>query len=156
MDLNPRCPEGKPSHEGLTCREDHWEAPPSKPMDERLDPDDWSLFAESTPHGIEGHTGWRCRQCAMESQTVSLIASDTGEYWQNMQLAWQEECDRLQNEYDDANAKHLLEDHVPKILRGKDETCNCPVPAQMPIKPNPPAERAWKHRARNNKSYPEP
>jgi len=49
-----------------------------------------------TEHGEEGHTGWRCIKCAMESEVmVSAFPAHSDDHWQDVQLGWQEECDKL-------------------------------------------------------------
>ncbi len=59
-----------------------------------------------TAHGTDGHAGYRCYQCAMESGVTVQLADSGGEYWQNKQLDWQEKCDTLQNKFDLDVATH--------------------------------------------------
>ena len=91
--------------------------------------------ANEVPHGAEGHKGFRCYQCAQYSEARILLADNSGEYWQNLQLNWQEKCDVLQNKFDNDVATHWP-NHKPI---GCD---TCPVVYPMPTKPIPPAERA--------------
>ena len=86
-------------------------------------------------HGVEGHIGLRCYQCAFQSGITVQLAATGGSYWQNLQLQWQEECDVVQNTFDEAVATHFP-NHKPY------DCDSCPVPGKMPIKPLPPAERA--------------
>lgn len=117
------------------------------PPDER--PTSYELSVPEDPsHGVDGHSGYRCYQCALISPGLVMIAVAGGDYWQNLQLSWQEECDKLQNLYDDAVALHFPI-HIDSRLLGKDETCDCPKPQQMPPKPIPPAERSVTQAARD-------
>lgn len=62
-----------------------------------------------TEHGEEGHTGWKCIECAFEGQNVvSAFPPHDDDHWQDVQLKWQEECDKLHS----AKINHLP-DHVP-------------------------------------------
>lgn len=100
----------------------------------------FEMEPEDVAHGVEGHIGYRCGQCAQQSDVVILLADSGGDYWQNLQLKWQEECDIVQNTFDTAVATHFP-DHQPY------DCASCPVPGKMPVKPNPPAERAIKQNA---------
>jgi len=92
------------------------------------------------PHDTEGHIGYRCYQCSQESGTTIRLAANSGEYWQNVQLEWQEKCDDLQNQYDAMVAAHFPI-HLPVNCE------DCPSPLQMPPKPVPPSERAFRQNA---------
>lgn len=85
-------------------------------------------------HGMEGHKGFRCLECARISPNMIGIVSDGGDYWQNKQIAWQEECDVVFRAFDDAVAAHFP-NHLPQNCQ------SCPVPPALPERPNPPAER---------------
>jgi len=97
---------------------------------------------EIADHGLDGHIGVRCYQCAQLSDIMIQLASDGGEYWQNKQLLWQEECDELQNKFDLDVATHWP-NHQPIGCT------TCPVVYDMPEKPLPPSERAIGHNANN-------
>jgi len=87
-------------------------------------------------HGSDGvHSGYRCYQCAQQSGSSILLASDSGEYWQNKQLDWQEECDVIQSNFDLEVANHFP-------LHLAIDCKSCPKTGVMPKKPEPPAERA--------------
>lgn len=92
---------------------------------------------QSPGHGAEGHTGYRCGSCAAESGVAILAAPDTGNYWQNLQIAWQEQCDILFNQFDDAVATHFPLHTGPGCK-------TCPTKPEMPPKPIKPNERALK------------
>lgn len=91
-------------------------------------------------HGVVGHQGYRCYQCAHQSGITIQLAETGGDYWQNLQLAWQEECDVLQNKFDAEVAAHFP-DHFPIGCQ------TCPTTFEMPVKPLPPAERAVRQNA---------
>jgi len=95
---------------------------------------------DDTPHSTKGHIGYRCGGCALVSEIQIRIASDGGEYWQNKQLLWQEECDELQNQFDKDVASHWPEH---KAIGCED----CPKVYEMPPKPMPPFERALRQNA---------
>jgi len=110
-----------------------------------IHPDDRpTAYEQSVPddgaHGVVGHIGYRCYQCAQLSGVMIQLADNSGEYWQNLQLLWQEECDVVQNTFDDAVATHFP-NHQPYNCE------SCPVPGEMPVKPLPPAERAVRQNA---------
>lgn len=86
-------------------------------------------------HGVEGHTGWKCGQCAHESETPSVIyPRDADDIWQDKQLFWQEQCDVIFRDFDTAVAEHFP-DHLPQ------NCTTCPVKPTMPPKPVRPYER---------------
>lgn len=105
-----------------------------------------TAFQQSVPddvaHGVDGHLGYRCYQCSQISGAMIQLADPGGDYWQNLQLLWQEQCDIVQNEFDASVATHFP-DHQPYNCKG------CPVPGEMPTKPLPPAERAVAQSARD-------
>jgi len=86
-------------------------------------------------HGVFGHIGYRCRQCAYLSLETNSIAGDSGEYWQNKQIDWQEDCDTIMAEFDQA-----VMDHFPVHLPVNCQTC--PIRGELPAKPMPPIERS--------------
>lgn len=106
--------------------------------DER--PTSYELELDDVNHGVDGHIGFRCYQCSQISGTTIRAADNSGEYWQNLQLDWQEKCDELQNQYDRMVAAHFPV-HLPVSCP------DCPSPLQMPPKPVPPAERAIRQNA---------
>jgi len=116
----------------LEIQSDNWVRGrhPSEPLQIIVDP----------IHGDDGHIGFRCYACAQISDTSILLADDSVDYWQNLQLNWQEQCDLLQNKYDNDIASHFP-NHV---AIGCEE---CPKPYAMPLKPIAPAERAFKQNA---------
>ena len=83
-------------------------------------------------HGDEGHTGWRCAMCAPKAHR--LYPKDSAGHWAAMQLAWQEECDRIQNGVDQRLLAHARARHQGPCECDLDE----PV---MPPKPVAPYER---------------
>ncbi len=105
-----------------------------------------TAYQQSVPddpvHGDDGHRGYRCYQCAQASGVMIQLATNSGEYWQNLQLLWQEKCDELQNKFDLDVATHWP-NHKPIGCE------TCPVVYEMPNKPLPPAERAVGQNARN-------
>ncbi len=99
--------------------------------------DEWKKKSENAPHGVEGHIGYRCGQCASASPTGVRVTDHGIDYWQNKQLQWQEECDSQMHGYN--MAKSLHEEgptHLPINCVG------CPQPTPLPSKPVPPFERA--------------
>lgn len=101
----------------------------------------FQMEPEDVTHGVEGHIGYKCGQCAREAPVVIQLADSGGEYWQNLQLLWQEECDVLQNSFDADVAAHFP-NHKPIGCT------ECPTPFAMPVKPNPPSERAVRQNAK--------
>jgi len=86
------------------------------------------------PHNVNGHTGFRCLECARTSNNMISIVQDGGDYWQNKQISWQEECDTVMSMFDERVAEHFPE-HLAK-------NCEiCPSKPILPTKPNPPVER---------------
>ncbi len=118
----------------------------SVPPRERTTPYQQDAGFQSPDHGMEGHMGYRCGECARSSPGACLGTPDGGDYWQNQQLKWQEQCDVLQNEYDHEVSAHYKV-HVPTMLLAEGEVCNCPVPPDMPPKPSQPIERALVYRS---------
>lgn len=95
---------------------------------------EWYSDIADMDHGINGHTGWRCLECARDGEQMNAVESDGGDYWQNKQIAWQEDCDNLIVGFNEQVADHFP-DHRPFGC------VNCPVAPLMPAKPNPPIER---------------
>ncbi len=87
-----------------------------------------------TPHGADGHTGFRCGECALESPEVVKAVPSSADYWQDKQIAWQEQIDILMREFDVD-----MSDHLPNHLPVNCTTC--PRPKALPTKPLPPQER---------------
>lgn len=95
-------------------------------------------------HGEEGHTGFRCVQCAMESgyydvndvwvPTTVLIESSSGDAWQTKQIVWQEACDVVFRKFDDDTADHFPV-HEPRGCT------TCPEKPDLPPKPVKPIDR---------------
>lgn len=98
---------------------------------------DWRKKSDHHNHGEEGHIGYRCGQCAREATDTIEITLDTVDYWQAKQLDWQEECDRIQVDFDERSAAHWPEHKAVNCQE-------CPKTIPMPVKPNPPIERALK------------
>lgn len=96
---------------------------------------DWPRAGGEPAHGLEGHTGYRCKECAMGSKNPILVESDSGDYWQTKQIRWQEEVDDLHNQF---NAQ--IEAHFPS--HQAIGCSSCPKSPAMPAKPMPPVERA--------------
>jgi len=105
--------------------------------DEKLTPHEIDLDKGNNPtaHGTEGHTGFRCGQCARAANTVvEAYPIHAPDLWQKKQIDWQEECDEVFRAFDDAVAAHFP-NHLPMGC------VNCPVAPDLPIKPEPPYER---------------
>jgi len=105
----------------------------SKPLDERTTAyeEDIKRNRPGTQHGQDGHTGFRCAQCAAESEVPIMMYSieSRDERRQNALLDWQEECDARQIMFDEAVAEHF-----PKH-QSNNPTCNCPKALEMPPRP---------------------
>lgn len=97
---------------------------------------DFQKRSDGLAHGEEGHNGFRCGICARESPGMLAITDHGIDYWQDKQLEWQEECDMVMSQFDSDVA-----DHFP-VHRPGDPTCDCPLKPTLPMKPNPPFERA--------------
>ncbi len=83
-------------------------------------------------HGEEGHTGFKCSACAMMSENcVSAFPPHDDDHWQDQQLKWQEECDKLHSQ----KINHLPS-HTPQVAQSD---C-CPERAQCCIYQNDPAK----------------
>lgn len=105
--------------------------------DEKLTPHEIDLDKGNSPtaHGTPGHTGFRCKQCAQNSDVVvEAYPLHAPDLWTKKQIEWQEACDEVFREFDDAVAAHFP-NHLPAGC------VNCPVPPALPIKPEPPYER---------------
>jgi len=97
---------------------------------------------EKAPHGVEGHLGWRCKECAMLAAVVVFAEPLGPDHWQNKQIAWQEECDVVMVAFDASVAAHFPV-HLP-------QNCNtCPVKPILPPKPVAPVERVTAQKARS-------
>lgn len=94
-------------------------------------------------HGVPGHHGYLCRQCAFLSEITVQAAPTGADHWQNLQIAWQEDCDIVFRQHDVDTWQHMSS--------GTHQPVNCllcPVPPVMPVKPEPPYERAIGQSAR--------
>jgi len=88
-----------------------------------------------TDHGTDGHTGYLCGICALESDNVCVIyPAHAPDLWQQKQIDWQEDCDGIMSAFDDAVATHFPI-HAPQNCQ------TCPVKPLLPKKPLPPTER---------------
>lgn len=87
------------------------------------------------PHDTEGHIGYRCSQCAQQSRGGVRVTEHGIDYWQNKQIAWQEECDTIMHNHNNAITEHLPE-HKPV------DCTECPQQPDLPKKPEPATERA--------------
>lgn len=86
-------------------------------------------------HGEDGHTGFRCYECAQVSGVRVMIHPTSGDWWQTKQIEWQEQCDLIHTAFQEAVAAHFP-DHQPF-------NCDsCPEKPVMPPKPIMPVERA--------------
>jgi len=93
-------------------------------------------------HGVQGHVGHRCGPCAYLATEHIVEISPTGpDHWQNLQLSWQEDCDVIFRQFDDAVAAHFPQ-HLPANCP------DCPETPPLPPKPIPPVERATAQNAR--------
>ncbi len=93
----------------------------------------WGIVAD-VPHNVNGHTGWRCVECARDSPEMVGITPNGGDYWQNKQIDWQEDCDVLM-----AGFQVAVADHFP--YHRPFGCVTCPKAPELPAKPNPPIER---------------
>lgn len=104
---------------------------------------DWNLLFDRFPHGENGHSGFRCGQCASRG---SLITDHGIDHWQNKQLEWQEACDVIMAAFDVAVAEHFPY-HIPAVASGPNmgtPRCDdCPEKPVLPEKPVQPFERRW-------------
>jgi len=95
-------------------------------------------------HGVPGHLGYRCVQCARVAETRVEITQDSTGYWQGKQISWQEDCDEIMTQFDEDVAIHFPI-HIPAVATGSnvgESRCTtCPVKPILPVKPNPPIER---------------
>lgn len=91
-------------------------------------------FKEWIVHGQPGHTGYKCGQCARESLNMVEYTPNSREYWQNLQINWQESIDGIMSDFDASVAAHFPV-HQPQNCQ------TCPVKPVLPEKPNPPTER---------------
>lgn len=95
---------------------------------------DWEK-KNASEHGTEGHVGYMCGQCARDGPNPIFASEDTIDLWQDRELVWQEECDMLQNAFDDAVSEHFPVHKPVGCL-------TCPKTPTMPVKPVRRAERA--------------
>lgn len=86
-------------------------------------------------HGHPDHEGLRCAECALMSPNACIIHPSSGDYWQDLQIKWQEQCDVIFRRFDDAVAAHFP-DHQPQGCM------SCPPKPILPVKPTMPFERA--------------
>ncbi len=93
-------------------------------------------------HGMDGHIGHRCKQCAYLSGKTVAIAPAGPDHWQSLQIAWQEQCDVIFRQFDDAVAAHFPK-HLPANCP------DCPETPPLPIKPVAPVERSTAQNARD-------
>jgi len=117
------------------------------PVVEASGPDDVSLDFRpyDSPHGTEGHVGAYCGQCGALASVVIQLGPTGGDHWQSVQIAWQEQCDTIFRDFDNAVADHFPE-HLPQNCDG------CPDASQwkLPEKPIQPIERSIAQNARND------
>lgn len=96
---------------------------------------EWFSVVSDPQHGVEGHIGFRCGECAEASENMCQVAPTSADYWQTKQIRWQELVDISLRAFDDSVAAHFP-DH-------KAVDCpDCPVPLALPQKPVSPTERA--------------
>ena len=89
---------------------------------------------EDVDHGVDGHSGYKCGQCALASGRAVVVYPDTLDFWQDLQIAWQEDCDVIFAAFDDSVATHFP-NHLAVNCK------SCPVKPKLPVKPEPPNER---------------
>lgn len=86
-------------------------------------------------HGTEGHTGFRCKECAdLSGVTHSIYDFPNDDLWQQKQIDWQEQCDAMFRAFDDSVAAHFPTHTGPQCQ-------SCPQTPPMPAKPVRPYER---------------
>lgn len=96
---------------------------------------DWEKKKEKAPHGEPGHNGYRCILCAEQSPSRVAATDHSLDHWQTQQIDWQEQCDKLQIEFDEEVSSHFPE-HKPQGCT------SCPTPPEYPPKPTRPIDRA--------------
>lgn len=96
---------------------------------------DWEAKSDQHFHGEDGHTGYRCGQCAREAVEQVASTDYSVDYWQTKQIQWQEDCDVIMADFDRRVAQHF-----PKHKAVKCKTC--PKTSPLPEQPNPPIERS--------------
>lgn len=143
-ETDPVDPEhGDDGHMGIHCGEcaeksgvvnEEWTNPQGYPEPEVVD---WRLKSDHHNHGEKGHIGYRCGQCAQLSKETVYITRDSVDYWQNLQIDWQEACDIIMSEF-----QQDVQDHFPDHLPANCQ--DCPVQGSLPEKPLPPVERSLK------------
>lgn len=94
-------------------------------------------------HGTEGHLGDHCGACARLAPVVVELGETGGDHWQTMQIQWQEACDTIFRQFDDAVADHFP-DHLPQ------NCTTCPEKPILPVKPIQPTERAIAQNAKDD------
>lgn len=97
---------------------------------------DYEKKRDHYAHGVEGHTGFRCGLCAGDSKVSVQISEHGVDHWQNKQIQWQEECDKIMVAFDVAVSNHFP-NHLPANCQ------ECPVSPELPEKPTQPFERRW-------------
>jgi len=98
---------------------------------------DWAKKSDQHNHGEIGHIGYRCGMCAQLSDKTVRITRNSIDYWQTVQIEWQEECDEIMAKFQRDVQTHFP-DHQPANCK------SCPVQGILPEKPLPPIERALK------------
>ncbi len=78
---------------------------------------------------------WRSGKVARESPCCVRAMPTAADYWLAKQVQWQEMCDQTLREFDDQVAAHFPQ-HQPM------NCTTCPVPVELPVRPEPPFERA--------------
>lgn len=114
-----------------------YDAPDKTPEGMELSPDktwylhdiDRILTGSDIPHGVDGHTGFRCIECAFEGDDPHPIYTPEQmvDTFQNSRLSWNEDCDSLRE-------GHMIECAVPLDLCKKGHW-------PMPPRPTLPVER---------------
>lgn len=97
---------------------------------------DWAKHFGSSEHGTDDHYGFRCPECAALSKVPIQLIDRHVDYWQNVQISWQEDCDKIMAKFDEAVADHFREHTGPQCQ-------TCPEKSVLPPKPLPVFERRW-------------
>jgi len=90
---------------------------------------------------IRRPAGYRSSVSAADSVSQCKIQPTTVDYWQDKQLAWQEDCDVVMVQFDRDVADHFPV-HQPMDMKTGQVCPTCPQRPILPLKPHPPVERA--------------
>lgn len=109
---------------------------------------DSRINAAGLQHGEEGHTGYKCSQCATESGVRVAVYHDSSGHYLQKQIGWQEETDKVMQAFDAQVAAHFP-NHLPPtpeigiggVTKWNHSCQTCPKTPTLPQKPLDPYER---------------